>query len=285
MNSDQRTMRLLLISVLAIVPAAAQAPHVFLLNTSRPASPTFEIGDRFEIVVTGASNQPVSVRTTRQGRTDWSEVIGSTGSGGRWSTSGQFQSDDFGGWSEIWTIGGKLASPAIHFAVNATCLPGGGSFAWVSGPNTALTCDTAEGHHVFVTPSLPDPFRTPDGRLVDGRRSEQTREQYLMEVLQNFITSGTDSPRFSLQSPRGGGLGDETAGLISTLIGVNALSEDETRNVLDIIRSAFDKPETIQPSVRKPVRTLALLRHLGDFTDQDSLKREIAEAIAYVQAR
>jgi hypothetical protein len=28
-----------------------------------------------------------------------------------------------------------------------------------------------------------------------------------------------------------------------------------------------------------------LLRHLADFTDQDSLKREIAETIAYVQAR
>jgi hypothetical protein len=90
--------------------------------------------------------------------------------------------------------------------------------------------------------------------------------------------------RISLQSSRGG-LGDETADLITTLIGVNALNEDETRNSLAIIRAAFEKPETIQPLAKNPTRTLLLLRHLADFTDQDSLKREIAETIAYVQAR
>ena len=66
---------------------------------------------------------------------------------------------------------------------------------------------------------------------------------------------------------------------------MNALYDDETRNLLAIIRAAFEKPETIQPSARNPSKTLLLLRNLADFTGQDSLKREIAETIAYVQAR
>jgi hypothetical protein len=154
----------------------------------------------------------------------------------------------------------------------------------MSGPYVARTCDTAEGRQTFVTPSLADPFRTPDGRLVNGPPSEQTPEEYHREVLQHLITSGTDPTRVAIQSSSGG-LGDETADLIGTLIGVNALYEDETRNLLSLIRAAFEKPETIQPSARIPSRTLLLLRHLEDFTYQDDLKREIAETIAYVRAR
>jgi hypothetical protein len=284
MNSDRRIMRVLLILALAIVPAAAQTPLVSLINVTHPSSPAFEIGDRFEIVISGAPGQPVSVRTTRQGHTDWSPAIGSTDSTGRWSTSGQFEKNDFGDWGEMWTIGGKLASPAIHFLVNAPCLPGAYAMSWVSGPNAALTCDTAAGRQTFATPSLPDPFRTPDGRLANARISEQTPEQYHRELLQYFITSGTDPDRLALQSSRGG-LGDETADLVSTLIGVNALSEDETRNLLRIIHTVFERPETIPPSARKPSSTLLLLRHLAELTDQDSLKREIAGTIAYVQGR
>jgi hypothetical protein len=286
MNSDRRIMRVPLLLVLAIIPAAAQSPLVRLLNASRPISRDFQVGDRFEILITGAPSQPVSVRTSMHGRTDWSPIIGSTDSTGRWSTGGQFEKSDFGDWREIWTVGGKLASPAIQFSVNAPCLPGGQGQAHISGPNIILSCETTEGTQTFVTPSLSDPFRTPDGRLIPGRRTEETQGQYHTEIIQDLIAGGTEmrADRISLQSSRGG-LGDETADLISKLIGVNALNEDETRNSLAIIRAAFEKPETIQPSAKEPSRTLLLLRHLADFTDQDSLKREIAETIAYVQAR
>jgi hypothetical protein len=279
-------MRASLLLVLAIIPAAAQSPLVRLFNKSHAISRDFQIGDRFEILITGAPNQPVSVRTTVQGRTDWSPIIGSTDSSGQWSVHGQFEKSDFGGGSQVWTVGGKLANHIIQFSVNAPCLPGGQAFARVSGPNLAMTCETAAGRQTFVTPSASDPFRTPDGRLVPGRADEQTQEQYYMEILQHLITGperDRKAPRISLQSSRGG-LGDETADLISTLIGVNALSEVETRNSLAIMRAAFEKPETIQPLAKNPSRTLLLLRHLADLSDQDSLKREIAETIAYVQA-
>src|SRR5580698_6058968 len=186
-------MRILLTLVLATVPAVAQIPLVSLLNASRPGS-DFQIGDRFEIVITAALNQRISVRTSRQGRTDWSPVVGSTDSTGRWSTGGQFEKRDFGSWGEIWTVGGKLASPVIQFSVNAPCLPSGrNQFAWTSGPNVMLTCETSEGTQTFQTPGLSDSFKTPDGRLVDGRADQQTQEQYYSMLLQDFMAGGMGS--------------------------------------------------------------------------------------------
>src|SRR5277367_6593562 len=117
MNADWSTVRILLIFGLVIVPATPQVPLVRMLNASRPGS-DFQVGEHFEIVIIGAPNQRVSVRTSRQGRTDWGPEIGSTDSTGGWSTGGQFEKRDFGGWGEIWTVGGKLASPVIQFSVN-----------------------------------------------------------------------------------------------------------------------------------------------------------------------
>ena len=274
---------ILVILVLAIVPAVARTPLVHLLNTSHPES-DFQVGDHFEIVITAAPNQPVSVRTMRQGRTDWSPVIGSTDSTGRWSTVGQFGKVDFGGWGEIWTVGSKLASPTLQFSVHAPCLPSGQSRANVSGPNTIFNCETAEGQQTFATPSLADPFRAPDCRLVNGRPETQTQAQYYSEILQHLMATGIGAAGIHLQTAQGG-LGDGTAELISNLIGANALTENETRNSLAILRSSFEKPETMLPSAREPSRTLLLLQHLRDITDEYTLKREIDETIAYFQAR
>jgi hypothetical protein len=281
----QMTMRVLFAVAMAGIPAAAQNPLVRLLNASHLANNVFQVGDRFEALITGAPNQPISVRTTMEGRTDWGPIIGSTDSTGRWSATGQFEKSDFGGWKEVWTVGGKLASPVVKFSVSAPCLPGGQRSAAVSGPNMVTTCETAEGPQTFGTPSLSDPFRTSDGRLVPGRSSEQTQDAYQMRVLQELITGQqTYTGTFGLQSSRGG-RGDETADLITNLIGVNALSEGEIRNVLTIVRIAFARPDNIAPGARDPARTLKLLRHLTDFTDQSSLRREIAESREYVQSR
>ena len=107
-----------------------------------------------------------------------------------------------------------------------------------------------------------------------------------MDILQDLITSkggDTAQARVSLQSSSGG-RGDEVAGLIARLIGVNALSDDETRNVLTIVRATFEKPETIALSARVPSKTVEFLQHLADFTDQGSLKQQIADTMANVQA-
>jgi hypothetical protein len=149
----------------------------------------------------------------------------------------------------------------------------------MSGPNVILNCETSGGLQTFATPALSDSFRTPDGRLVDRRASEQTQEQYYSDLLQHLMSNGMRTTAVALQTLRGG-LG-ETADLISRLIGVNALTEHETRNSLAIVRAAFEKPEGIQPTAKEPSRTLLLLRHLADITGPGNLKREIDGIIAY----
>jgi hypothetical protein len=279
-------MRVLFALLVIVIPAAAQNPLVRLVNASHPASSVFQVGDRFEVLVTGAPNQSVSVRTTMNGRTGWGPIIGWTDGTGRWSTAGQFEKSDFGGWYEVWTVGGKLASPAVEFSISAPCLPGGQGFAAMSGPNMMLTCETTEGRQTFSTPSSSDSFRTPDGRLVPGRSiGKETQDVYQMGILQELITDHRPlTGPVALWSSRGS-RGDETAELITNLIGVSALSEGEIRNVLTIIRNAFARPETLAPGAKYPARTLKLLRHLADFVDESSLQRQIAETLEYVQIR
>jgi hypothetical protein len=143
----------------------------------------------------------------------------------------------------------------------------------------AMTCDTAEGRQTFATAWDTEPFRTLDGRVVPGRMgSNMTAEQYQAEIMQHLITvSGSEV--------RSRQLGDEAAALIMKTIGVNTLSADETRNVLSIIRAAFEKPDLIPQAAKDPSETLLLLRNLANSTDQESLKQQIAETMAYVQAR
>jgi hypothetical protein len=106
-----------------------------------------------------------------------------------------------------------------------------------------------------------------------------------MEILTHVITSGEPgAARISFSSSKGA-LGDETADLIDRLIGPNALSDRETRNVLELIHAAFANPETIAPDARAPSRTLGFLRHLAERADQDALRQQIADTIAYLQTR
>ncbi len=74
------------------------------------------------------------------------------------------------------------------------------------------------------------------------------------------------------------------ADLILKLIGVNALNDDETRNVLTIVRAAFENPDQIPQAAKDSSGTLILLRKLADETGDESLKQRIAETIAFVQA-
>jgi len=270
--------RILLISALAAFSLEAQTPLVQLTNETRPGSADVQVGDQYKILITGAAHQPVSVRTTMQGRTDWGPVIGRTDNGGRWTTTGQFEKDDFGSWSESWTVGGKLAHPVVSFQVGAPCLKGGMAMSSRSGPNLATSCDTALGSRTFVTPSMDQPFRTPDGRMIDGRRSVNTSEQYRAEIMQYLITS----------RPTNGGaagqLGDEAAAMITKIIGVNALSEDEIRNVLAVIHAAFEKQERLPQQAKNPSETLLLLRKLEKWTGDEALKKQIVVTEEYVQS-
>jgi hypothetical protein len=55
-------------------------------------------------------------------------------------------------------------------------------------------------------------------------------------------------------------------------------------DVLAIIRTTFEKPERIPLAAKDLSATLFLLRNLADATEQESLKRQIAEMMAHGQA-
>jgi hypothetical protein len=268
-------MRLLLVLMLIGGSAIAQTARestATILNLSRVAAKDFQVGDRFEIVISGAAKQPVSVRTTMQGRTDWGPVIGWTGSDGRWSREGQFEKRDFGDWREVWTVGGKQVSPAIQFSLGAACLPGARSGMTASGQHRVFFCGSA----TFSTPSDGDFFHTPDGRIVPGRvRLNRTPEQYHAEIIEAVLTGNT--------GPHPRALGDEAGATILKMIGVNALSDDEVRTALSIIPDAFDSPKRIPEPQKKPVETLLLLQKLTDFTSDEELRQQIAGTVAHLE--
>ena len=94
-----------------------------------------------------------------------------------------------------------------------------------------------------------------------------------------FIESMVMSP--STREP--GKAGAAAADLITKLIGVNALTDAETRNVLSLFRSAYQG--RFRPAPSRIPATILLLQHLASETDQESLKQEISETMAFVQAQ
>ena len=50
----EMTLRVSFALAIAVIPAAAQNPLVRLLNASHPLYKIFEVGDRFEVLITGA---------------------------------------------------------------------------------------------------------------------------------------------------------------------------------------------------------------------------------------
>ena len=269
-------MRLLFIFIVVSVAAFAQSPAARIINTTRPGSAGYLIGDHWEILVSGAANQPVSVRTMRQGRTDWGPAIGSTDANGRWSVTGSFEKADFGGWNEVWTVGGKATNPVVSFDVTAPCIPGGRMLYSQMGLATFLTCDTAEGQESFASPSDSDPFRTPDGRVIPGRvRTAETAEQYRMQVMESMIGAG------NTQASK---LNAESGDLVMKMTGVNALTAAEIGNVLLIVRAAYEQIPFRAGEAQKP-GILLLLQRLDGETDQPGLKREIARTIDFVRVQ
>ncbi len=256
-----------LILMAATAPLAAQTPVANIINTDRPAAHDFQTGDHFRIVIAGAANQPVSVRTSRQNRTDWGPVAGSTDWSGRWSIEGQFAKTDFGAWEEVWTVGGKLANPVLDFSVGANCLEGGRSQLSASGPNVVVFCDTTAGPQAFATPSDTDPIPTPDGRIIPPRTHQGTAEQYHAEMTMYAIISDRGEILAGNDTA-------EAADLILKTIGVNALTGREIQNVLAMIRAG-------RPA-KSPTRVLLLLQTVSDSTADPALKRKIAETVAFM---
>lgn len=263
-------MRTLLLLALAAIPAMSQTPPgAEVVNLTRLGSTDFQVGDWYEVVVTGWANEPVSVRTTRNSVTDWSLVLGWTDQSGHWSTEGRFEKDDFGFWSEGWTVGGLRTVQPLTYFVTGSCLPGHDGLMEQSGPYITLSCETAEGQQTFVTPSFGASFRTPDGRVIPGMAHGGTPELRMGTLIEDAGGPSGES-------------GDAAAALIAKVIDANALDEREIGNVIQIIRVAFQNLDRKAPTAN-PVAAMELLKRLVDDAKAAKLKKDIAATIAFVQ--
>jgi hypothetical protein len=105
-----------------------------------------------------------------------------------------------------------------------------------------------------------------------------TADQYQADLMQYSIVSHPSDIRTRE-------LGDGAGARIAKIIGVNALTEEETRNVLSILHAAFEQPDRIPEEAKEPSATVLLLLNLANSAGGGSLKQQIAETLAFVQAQ
>ena len=116
----------------AVALTAATPATATLVNTSRPGQSP-QVGDSWQLTITGAPNSPVTDSATQNGTSLGTTPYGSTDANGNFSLSGTFDSSSIGTWVETWSVGGSQASP-ISFTVAAA--PAG------TAASTALTTTT-----------------------------------------------------------------------------------------------------------------------------------------------
>ena len=96
-----------------------------LTNTSRPGQP-FQVGDSWQLNITGPPNSPVSDLAVQNGNSLGETGYGSTDANGNFSLSGSFPASTVGNWSETWSVAGQNAG-SLSFTVSAAPSTGGGS--------------------------------------------------------------------------------------------------------------------------------------------------------------
>jgi hypothetical protein len=96
-----------------------------LSNTSRPGQ-SFQVGDSWQLNITGTPNSAVSNLATQNGNSLGVTGYGSTDANGNFSLSGSFSASTVGNWTEQWSVGGVNA-PSLSFTVSAAQSSGGGS--------------------------------------------------------------------------------------------------------------------------------------------------------------
>jgi hypothetical protein len=91
-------------------------PTVQISNVTHPGSTTFAVGDTWKVTISGAANQAVTVTGTTNGN-PWGPVaMGQTDNTGNFSRTGVIAAN--GSYTEIWSLGGVMAIPAISFTAN-----------------------------------------------------------------------------------------------------------------------------------------------------------------------
>ncbi len=103
---------------IAQTPAAGGAVSVKIVNPSGGSNSTFNVGDAWQVIVSGPPNAQVQASASQNGTSLGSSSMGVIGSNGQLVLQGTFASSQVGQWSESWTVGGQSAG-SISFSVVA----------------------------------------------------------------------------------------------------------------------------------------------------------------------
>lgn len=96
-----------------------QAITVQLQNLTNPSiSPNMNVGDTWEITITGPANSPVTLQGTFNGVAFPNTPEGTTDANGNFTKQGTADASTVGNWYELWMVNGQLASPEIDFTVS-----------------------------------------------------------------------------------------------------------------------------------------------------------------------
>lgn len=112
--------------------SSSAAVSVRLVNSSGGSNSSFNVGDSWQIIVTGKPNAQVSASATQNGTSLGTSPMGTIGSNGQLVLTGTMASSQVGNWSESWTVGGQNAG-SVSFSVAAPSGGSGGGGATGSG--------------------------------------------------------------------------------------------------------------------------------------------------------
>jgi len=115
--------------------ASSGPVQVSLRNTSRPNMP-LAVGDRFELVIAGSPNSPVSIDATRNGSQRGVSAAGATDSQGFRVVAGVMSEAEVGSWSETISVGNSSASLSFQVAAAPTMTAGGPAASGSGGSTT-----------------------------------------------------------------------------------------------------------------------------------------------------
>ena len=120
----------------APTPQATNYPlSVRLVNTSGGSNSSFNVGDSWQIVVSGTPNAPVTASATQNGTSLGTSSMGTIGSNGQLVITGTMTAAQAGNWTESWSVGGQNAG-SVSFSVAAA-----GSSASSAGSSNTSTAN------------------------------------------------------------------------------------------------------------------------------------------------
>lgn len=93
-------------------------PTVRLVNSSGGSNSSFNVGDSWQITITGSPNAVVQASATQNGTSLGTTNMGTIGANGQLVLTGTFAASQVGSWTESWMVGSQSAG-SISFSVGA----------------------------------------------------------------------------------------------------------------------------------------------------------------------